>query len=88
MVSEPRRVCVQIAVQQIIINFLENRGKYKLRRKNVLYGEALRRGPTAHPFIHYFWQKKYPFRIPSIDKWYSFHIPIVVYNFAFILTAL
>ena len=35
-----------------------------------LYGEAPPRGPTPYPFK----RKRYPFRIPSIDKWYPFHI--------------
>ena len=42
-----------------------------------LYGEAPPRGPTRYPFIYYFSRKRYSFRItiPSIDKWYPFHIP-------------
>ena len=40
-----------------------------------LYGEAPPRGPTPYPFIYHFSGKRYPFRIPSIDKWYSFHTP-------------
>ena len=35
------------------------------------YGEAPPQGPTPYPFK----RKRYPFRIPSIDKWYPFHIP-------------
>ena len=31
--------------------------------------------PTCYPFIYHFWQKRYPFHVPSIDKWYPFHIP-------------
>ena len=31
-----------------------------------LCGEAPPRGPPPYPFIHHFWQKRYPFRIPSI----------------------
>ena len=26
-------------------------------------------------YVYHFWQKSYPFCIPSIDKWYPFHIP-------------
>ena len=26
-------------------------------------------------FTYHFSRKRYPFRIPSTDKWYSFHIP-------------
>ena len=40
-----------------------------------LYGEAPPWGPTPYDFIYLFWQKRYPFRTPSIDKWYPFHIP-------------
>ena len=40
-----------------------------------LYGEAQHRGPTPYPFIYHFSRKRCPFRIPSIDKWYPFHIP-------------
>ena len=25
-------------------------------------------GPTRYPFIHHFLRKRYPFRVPSIDK--------------------
>ena len=28
--------------------------------------------PTSYPFIYNFRQKRYPFCIPSIDKWYPF----------------
>jgi len=41
----------------------------------VLYGEAPPQSPTPYPFIYHFWQKRYPFRIPSIEKWHPFHIP-------------
>ena len=33
--------------------------------------------PEVQPLtllIHHFWRKRYPFHIPSIDKWYPFHI--------------
>ena len=43
--------------------------------KKFLYVEALPQGPTPYPFMHHFSRKRYPFRIPSIEKWYSFHIP-------------
>ena len=36
----------------------------------VLDREVPPRGPT--PTLLYHWQKRYPFRIPSIEKWYSF----------------
>ena len=40
-----------------------------------LYREAPALYPTTYPFIYHFSRKRYPFRIPSIDKWYSFLIP-------------
>ena len=30
--------------------------------------------PTPYPFLYYFWLKRFLFRIPSIDKWYTFHV--------------
>ena len=33
-----------------------------------LYGEVPPRGPTPHPFIYHFWEKRYPFRVPSINN--------------------
>ena len=39
-----------------------------------IYIEPPRRGPTPYPIIYHFWQKRYPFRIPSIDQWCPFHI--------------
>ena len=38
-----------------------------------LYGEAPPRDPTPYPFINHFLCKRYPFRLPSFDKWYQFH---------------
>ena len=35
------------------------------------------RGQTLDPFLYHFWEKWYPFRIPSTDKWYHFHIPSI-----------
>ena len=43
--------------------------------KIVLYREAPHQGPTPHPFIYHFWQKRYPFNIPFLKKWYLFLIP-------------
>ena len=40
-----------------------------------LYGEAPPRGPTPYPFIYHFSQKRYPFRIHSIDKCYPIYLP-------------
>ena len=34
-----------------------------------LYKGALFRVRTPYPFTYHFSRKKYPFRIPSIDKW-------------------
>ena len=42
-------------------------------KKNLIRGGSAQ-GPTPYPFIYHFWQKRYPFRIPYIDKWYPFHI--------------
>ena len=38
-------------------------------------GEGTQQRSSAPPFIYHFSRKRYPFRIPTIDKWYSFHIP-------------
>ena len=32
-------------------------------------------GPSPYPFINHFWQRRYPFPIPSSDKQCLFHIP-------------
>ena len=42
-----------------------------------LYGETPPRGPTTYHFLYHFFfsRKRYPFRIPSIEKWCPFHIP-------------
>ena len=40
-----------------------------------VYGEALPRDPTPYTFINHFSCKRYPFRLPSFDKWYQFHRP-------------
>ena len=39
--------------------------------RKMVYGEAPPRGSTPYRF----WQKRSPFRIPSIDKWYLSHTP-------------
>ena len=48
-------------------------GKRGLLNK-VLCGVALLWCPTPYLFTYYFWEKRYPFRISSIDKCYPFHI--------------
>ena len=40
--------------------------------------KAAPRDPNPYPFICQFWQKRKPFRIPSIKKWYLF--PIINYG--------
>ena len=36
--------------------------------------ESSARGLTPYPFIYHFWQKRHPFLIPSIDKWYPLRV--------------
>ena len=45
--------------------------------------EVAHSGPSPFSIIYQFWLKKYPFHIPSIDKWYSFHIPSLEHCIAF-----
>ena len=40
-----------------------------------LYGEAPPRDPTLYTLMNHFLCKRYPFRLPSFDKWYHFHRP-------------
>ena len=42
----------------------------------VLYGEVPPGGTTPYRFIYHFWQKRFLFSIPSIDKWYPFLLQI------------
>ena len=42
---------------------------------NVYTGEVRSRGPTPFLFTYHFRRKRHLFLIPSIDKWYPFHIP-------------
>ena len=51
----------------------EGRGEGRYSQQ-FLNGKAPPRGPTPYPSGHFSWNN-YPFRIPTIDKWYSFHIP-------------
>ena len=48
-----------------------------------LYEEPRPPGPIPYPFLYYFWQKRYPFRITSIDKWCTFHIHSLELNIPF-----
>lgn len=51
------------------IIYFTSRGPFN----KVLYGDVPSRSPTAYSFIFYhFWQKRYPFSIPSTEKWYQF----------------
>ena len=36
--------------------------------------ESSARGLTPYPFMYHFWQKRHPFLIPSIDKWYPLRV--------------
>ena len=49
----------------------------------VLYGEVPPRGSNPYPFIYHLWQKRYPFRLPSIGTTFTY----LVLNFASLLTA-
>ena len=49
-------------------------------------GGAPPRGPTRYPFIYHIWQKRDPFRIPSIDN--GTHFTDIVYSFVSLLTAI
>ena len=31
----------------------------------------------------FFWQKQYPFLVPFIDEWYSFHVPSLQFHIRF-----
>ena len=42
----------------------------------VLYGEVPPGGTTPYRFIYHFWQKRFLFSIPSIDKWNPFLLQI------------
>ena len=61
------------------------------RQKNAYARGSARRGGGGrrwnwlmhNPFIYHFWQKKYPFRKPSTDKFYHFHLPSLELCFPF-----
>ena len=42
--------------------------------KKLIRGSSAPRSDPLLVYIPSFWQKRYPFRIPSIDKWYPFRI--------------
>ena len=50
-------------------------------------GSAPRSNAILSPFIYHFWQKRYPFCIPSIDKWYPLKRTYLVWNLASLSTA-
>ena len=60
----------------------EKRGNIDLEREmknkgipnNALFGEASPRGPIPYPYIYNFLDKRYHFRVTSIEKLYPFHI--------------
>ena len=52
--------------------------------KKFLYREAPPRGPTPYPFVYHFSRKRYAFHIPSVGKWYPFHIPCLELCISFI----
>ena len=47
-------------------------------------GRLLPEVPLLCPFIYHFWQERCPYIIPSIDKWYPFHVPslllLIIFN--------
>ena len=45
-----------------------------LKLSKAIYGEASPQGATPYPFIHNFWQKRWPFYINSTQKWLSLNI--------------
>ena len=47
----------------------ENRSISRGVLNQVLYDEAPSQGPTPYPVTDHFWLKRYPSRIPFIDKW-------------------
>ena len=53
----------------------------------VVYKEAPAWDPTPYPFIYHFWQKRYPFHIPSTDKINGAPFTYPVKNVVSLLTA-
>ena len=62
--------------QQIRTQLLAARCKDSPMGQGSTQQSVIRRGsanlptPPPYPFTYHFWQKRYPFRIPSIDKWH------------------
>ncbi|CAH3021978.1 unnamed protein product [Porites evermanni] len=48
---------------------------FRGRGLGYFYKGKLRSKVQPHTLSYTIWQKRYPFRIPFIDKWYPFHIP-------------
>ena len=60
-------LCTRLTQYRLTIKARRGGGGKRALDK-IVYGEATPRGPTPYPFIYHFWQKRYPFRIPSIDQ--------------------
>ena len=61
-------LCTRLTQYRLTIKARRRGGGGKRALDKIVYGEATPRGPTPYPFIYHFWQKRYPFRIPSIDQ--------------------
>ena len=62
--------------QQNRLSFMYTNSTPRGTLNKCLYGETPPRGPTTYHFLyHFFSRKRYPFRIPSIEKWCPFHKP-------------
>ena len=61
-------LCNRLTQYRLTIKAWRGGGGGERARDKIVYGEATPRGPTPYPFIYHFWQKRYPFRIPSIDQ--------------------
>ena len=61
-------LCTRLTQYRLTIKARRWGGGGKRALDKIVYGEATPRGPTPYPFIYHFWQKRYPFRIPSIDQ--------------------
>ena len=61
-------LCNRLTQYRLTIKAWREGGGGERALDKIVYGEATPRGPTPYPFIYHFWQKRYPFRIPSIDQ--------------------